>query len=106
MELSTSRRRLLAVLALLPVLPLAACAGSAKRESTGEYIDDSAITSKVKAAFVQDKAVDALDIKVVTFKGNVQLSGFASSEAERRRAVDLARAVPGVKSVSNDILIK
>ncbi|NMG45400.1 BON domain-containing protein [Aromatoleum toluvorans] len=85
---------------------LTACSGTPTRESTGEYIDDSVITTRVKTAFVQDKAVDALDIKVVTFKGAVQLSGFANDKQEMERAVQLARNVKGVTSVKNDIRLK
>lgn len=79
------------------------CAGTSTQESTGEYLDDSAITAKVKSEFVADKQVSALDIQVSTFKGVVQLSGFAPSQQEIDRAVQLARKVPGVKSVKNDI---
>lgn len=82
---------------------LIGCAGSVRQESTGEYLDDSTITTRVKSAFVADKQVDALDIKVVTFKGTVQLSGFADSQQEIDRADQLARDVGGVKSVKNDI---
>lgn len=92
--------------AVLLVATLAACGGSPTRESTGEYIDDTAITTKVKAAFVQDKLVSAGDIKVETFKGSVQLSGFADSPAEIQQAVSVASKVPGVKSVRNDIRLK
>lgn len=93
---------------LFPVMILIAnlllgCAGTSTQESTGEYLDDSTITAKVKSAFVGDKKVSALDIQVVTFKGVVQLSGFASNQQEIGRAVELARKVPGVKSVKNDI---
>jgi hyperosmotically inducible protein len=82
---------------------LLGCAGTSTQESTGEYLDDSAITAKVKSAFVADKQVNALDIQVATFKGVVQLSGFASSQQEIDRAIELTRKVPGVKSVKNDI---
>lgn len=82
------------------------CASTSTQSSFGETVDDSVITTKVKAAFVEDKAVDALDIKVKTFKGSVQLSGFANSHAEINRAVDLARSVKGVESVKNDIRLK
>jgi hyperosmotically inducible protein len=93
---------------LIPFMILTAslllgCAGTSTQESTGEYLDDSVITAKVKSAFVADKQVSALDIQVTTFKGVVQLSGFASSRQEIDRAVELAREVPGVKSVKNDI---
>jgi hyperosmotically inducible periplasmic protein len=93
---------------LFPIMILMAnlllgCAGTSTQESTGEYLDDSAITAKVKSAFVSDKQVNALDIQVTTFKGVVQLSGFAASQQEIDRAVEVARKVPGVKSVKNDI---
>lgn len=76
------------------------------KESAGEYIDDTAITAKVKAAFLKDKEVKATEIKVETFKGTVQLSGFASSSTAIERAAQLAGDVPGVKSVRNDIRLK
>lgn len=93
-------------LMLAVLTALTACSGTPARESTGEYIDDSVITTRVKTAFVEDKTVSALDIKVVTFKGKVQLSGFADNPSEVDRAVDLARKVPGVQSVKNDIRLK
>jgi len=92
--------------AVLLAALIGACGGSPTRESTGEYIDDTAISTKVMAAFVKDKEVKATEIKVDTFKGNVQLSGFASNSAEIERAVQLAGQVPGVKSVRNDIRLK
>lgn len=92
--------------AVLLVALLTACGGSPSRESTGEMIDDSLITTKVKTAFVQNKEVKATNIQVETFKGNVQLSGFADSNAEIERAGQLAREVAGVKSVRNDIRLK
>jgi osmotically-inducible protein OsmY len=75
-------------------------------KTTGDVIDDSAITAKVKAAFVQDPAVRAIDVKVTTFKGAVQLSGWADSAAEKARAEEVAKNVPGVKSVENKIDLK
>lgn len=97
------RRRFLAVSA---AMLLGACAGTPSRESTGEYIDDTAITSKVKAALLKDKQVSGLAISVETFKGTVQLSGFANTAEERARAVELAQAVPGVGRVTDDIRLK
>jgi osmotically-inducible protein OsmY len=85
---------------------LAACAGTPTRESTGEYVDDTLITSKVKAKFVESKDVSAAAVNVETFKGVVQLSGFVSSPDERTKAEDLAREVQGVKQVRNDIRLK
>jgi osmotically-inducible protein OsmY len=82
------------------------CAGTATQTSTGEKIDDTMITSKVKAKFVEDPAVSALNIAVETFRGNVQLSGFANNATEMARAAELARHVDGVKSVKNDIRLK
>jgi len=92
--------------ALLLAVAVAACGGSPVKESTGEYIDDSTITTKVKAAFVSDKAVDAMNVKVETFKGMVQLSGFADSSAEIERAAQIAAKVAGVKAVRNDIRLR
>jgi osmotically-inducible protein OsmY len=92
--------------AVLLAASIAACGGSPAKESTGEYIDDTAISTKVMAAFVKDKEVKVTEIKVDTFKGNVQLSGFASSRAEIEQAVQLASQVPGVKAVRNDIQLK
>lgn len=85
---------------------LAACGSTPTHESTGQYVDDATITSKVKAAFVADKNVSAMDINVETFKGTVQLSGFAKSQTEINQAVALARDVKGVQSVKNDIRLK
>jgi hyperosmotically inducible periplasmic protein len=82
------------------------CASTTTRESAGEVIDDSVITTKVKAAFVEDKAVSANNINVETFKGTVQLSGFANNATEMRRAEEIARGIKGVKSVKNDIRLK
>ena len=93
------------VLAAL-LLMLGGCAGTSTQESTGEYIDDSVITTKVKSAFASDEMVDALNIKVTTFKGTVQLSGFAKNRQEITRAIQLARAVEGVKAVKNDIQLR
>lgn len=82
------------------------CASSPTSSSAGEEVDDSVITTKVKAAFVEDKTVSALAISVETFKGTVQLSGFANSEAERSRAGEIARGVKGVKTVKNNVQLK
>jgi osmotically-inducible protein OsmY len=87
-------------------LALAACASTDKREGTGEYFDDSVLTTKVKAALLKDPAVSGLAVNVETFKGVVQLSGFVKTSAERNRAAELARGVAGVKQVRNDILLR
>ena len=92
--------------ALLLAVAVAACGGSPTKESTGEYIDDSTITTKVKTAFVNEKSVHAGDIQVETFKGTVQLSGFVNSAAEIEKAAQIAAKVGGVKAVRNDIRLK
>lgn len=92
--------------AALAVVLLAGCAGSPTEESTGEYIDDTTLSTKVKTTLLQDPQVSGLDINVETFKGEVQLSGFATTEAERQRAAALASRVEGVIAVTNDIRLK
>lgn len=87
-------------------LSLASCGATNSRESTGEYIDDTVITTKVKAAILNDSTLSAAEINVETFKGIVQLSGFVSSRTEINQATAVARAVSGVSSVKNDIRIK
>ena len=83
-----------------------ACAPTAEREGTGEYIDDTVITAKVKAVIFDDPITRASEVNVETFKGVVQLSGFVGSQEAANRAVELARGVAGVKSVKNDMQIK
>ena len=82
------------------------CAGSSTRESTGEYIDNSVLTSKVKAAIFNDPMLKVLQINVETFKGVVQLSGFVDSPEVAARAVEVARSVVGVKAVKNNMSVK
>lgn len=94
------------LLACLLTVLLAACAGTATQPSTGEYIDDTVLTTRVKSALLNDPAVSGLSVNVETYKGTVQLSGFVKTVAERNRAVALARDIPGVKQVRNDILIR
>jgi osmotically-inducible protein OsmY len=91
---------------LIIAVLLVGCAGTTTQESTGEYLDDTTLTTKVKTALLRDPVVSALAINVETFKGVVQLSGFADNEGERQRAADLARSVEGVASVKNDIRLK
>ena len=82
------------------------CASTSKQEGTGEYIDDTVITTKVKAAIFNEPSLKSSEINVETFKGVVQLSGFVSSRANINRAVEVARSVSGVKSVKNDMRVK
>ena len=82
------------------------CASTAKQEGTGEYIDDSVITTKVKAAILQESSLKSTEINVETFKGVVQLSGFVNSQADINKAVEVTRNVKGVKSVTNSMRLK
>ena len=82
------------------------CGSTAKREGSGEYIDDSVITTKVKAAIFNDSTLKVNEINVETFKGVVQLSGFVRSQADIDKAVQVARGVAGVTSVKNDMRLK
>jgi osmotically-inducible protein OsmY len=96
-----------AALALaLAVAVTLGCASSPERSSTGEYFDDTVITSKVKLAIFNDSALRSSEINVETFKGVVQLSGFVGSQPEIDRAVELARGVEGVSSVKNDMRLR
>lgn len=88
------------------VLSASGCGSTAERSSTGEYVDDTVITTKVKAAIIKEPNLSAAEVNVETYKGVVQLSGFVSSAADIRRAVELARAVDGVTSVKNDMRVK
>jgi osmotically-inducible protein OsmY len=85
---------------------LLGCASTPKQEGTGEYLDDTVITTKVKAAVFSEPSLKSAEINVETFKGVVQLSGFVSSPANINKAVAVARSVNGVKSVKNDMLLK
>lgn len=82
------------------------CASTPTRESTGEYVDDATITTKVKAALVKDPVVKALDVKVETFKNTVQLSGFVDTAEQKSQAERVAASVTGVQSVKNNIALK
>lgn len=82
------------------------CSSTSKQEGTGEYVDDSVITTKVKAAILGEPTLKVAEINVETFKGIVQLSGFVTSTAMANKAVEVAGKVSGVKSVKNDMRIK
>lgn len=82
------------------------CSSMPRQEGTGEYVDDSVITTKVKAAILNEPTLKIAEINVETFKGVVQLSGFVSSQAAANKAVEVARGVGGVKSVKNDMRVK
>ena len=90
----------------LALISAAGCASTQKHEGTGEYLDDSVITSKIKAAILQEPTLSSAEINVETFKGEVQLSGFVKSDADIDKAVALARSIGGVKSVKNAMQLK
>jgi len=99
-------KRLPAFLSALALASVLGCAGTARQESAGEFIDDTWITTRVKTALVRDDLVRATEVNVETFKGAVQLSGFVSSDAAMAQAVRITQGVRGVTSVENDMLIK
>ena len=101
-----SANRMIAVVLVVLLSSLLGCAGTATKEGTGEYVDDSVITTKVKAAIFNEPSLKSAEINVETFKGTVQLSGFVNSRADINKAVELARGVGGVKSVKNDMRLK
>jgi osmotically-inducible protein OsmY len=82
------------------------CASTPTRESSGQYIDDSTITTKVKAELFADQSLKAFQINVKTFKGEVQLSGFVDTEQSAKKAGEVAGRVEGVKSVKNNLIVK
>jgi hyperosmotically inducible protein len=104
--MNTFARYLSAFCVALTLVTFAGCAPTPTREGTGEYVDDTWITTKVKAAILDEPTLKVAEINVETFKGIVQLSGFVSSQAAANRAVEVARGVKGVKSVRNDMRVK
>jgi osmotically-inducible protein OsmY len=102
----TSLNRFLAILAALAMAVTLGCASTAKSEGTGEYVDDTVITAKVKTAILGESTLKSAEINVETFKGIVQLSGFVSSQSDVNKAVVVAQNVKGVKSVKNDMRVK
>jgi osmotically-inducible protein OsmY len=92
--------------AAIALTTLGGCASTQRQESTGQYMDDTAITAKVKNAILQEPTLKSAEINVETFKGRVQLSGFVSSRDNIDRAVQVAQAVSGVSSVANDMRVK
>jgi hyperosmotically inducible protein len=100
-----SRNRMAAVLTAF-TLAVAGCAASGTHESTGQFVDDATITTKVKTAIFNDPNLKANEIGVETYKGVVQLSGFVSSQSDINRATQVARTVNGVKTVKNDLHVR
>ena len=85
---------------------LLGCASTSKQEGTGEYFDDTVVTTKVKAVILNEPSLKSAEINVETFKGVVQLSGFVNSQADINKAVEVVSKVGGVKSVKNDMRVK
>ena len=99
--------RFLRIMACVGIITVfTGCATTPKQESTGQYIDDSVITTKVKAAIFDETSLKTLQINVKTYKGVVQLSGFVDSAQSATKAGDVAGHVAGVKEVKNDLVVK
>ena len=91
---------------LMLIATFAACAATRTQESTGEYVDDSVITNKVKALLAEDDFLKSFEISVESFKGTVQLSGFVNSQKAVDKAGEITRSVKGVKSLKNNLIVK
>jgi len=88
------------------VVTVAACEATSGRETAGEYIDDSAITTKIKSAYLNEPAMKSMQIDVTTFKNVVQLSGFVDKTETKVLAGQIARTTKGVHDVQNDLIIR
>jgi osmotically-inducible protein OsmY len=104
--MTTITRKLAMIAGALFIATALGCASTAQKEGTGEYMDDTVITGKVKSAIFEEPTLKSAEINVETFKGVVQLSGFVSSQGMEDKAVAVARNVGGVKSVKNDMRVK
>ena len=100
------RTTLAAIVAAAALLTATGCAVTRGQETVGAYVDDTGITTLVKARFIENKQVDAASIKVETLNGTVMLSGFAKNYTEKATAGDIARGVNGVKMVKNEIAVR
>ncbi len=94
------------LVAAVALLGASGCAVTRGQETVGAYVDDAAITTRVKARFIENKDVDASSIRVETLNGTVMLSGFAKNATEKNTAENIARGVNGVKTVRNEIAIR
>lgn len=99
-------QRTASFIAILAMAATVGCASTAKTEGTGEYVDDTVITGKVKTAILAEPGLKSAEINVETFKGVVQLSGFVTSQDNVNTAVRVAKSVKGVSSVKNDMRVK
>jgi hypothetical protein len=94
------------IVLLMLIATFAACASTRTHESTGEYIDDSVITTKVKSLLAADDFLKSFQIGVETFQGTVQLSGFVNSQKAVDKAAEIVRSVKGIKSIKNNLIVK
>jgi hyperosmotically inducible protein len=97
--------RLFRIMTLALAAALAGCAATAQDRSTGQVVDDAALTAKVKASIAEEEGVSATSVNVTTYRGTVQLSGFVESEEAKRRAENAANDVEGVRAVRNDLRV-
>ena len=104
--MKTKRTSIGSLVFFLVVLIFVGCASTTKQSSTGEYIDDSVITTKVKTLLAGDDFLKSFRISVETYKGVVQLSGFVNTQDAADKAGQIARSVKGVQSVNNDLIVK
>ena len=100
------RTAIASALTVVALITTSGCAVTRGQETVGAYVDDAAITTSVKARYVDNKDVDAASIKVETLNGTVMLSGFAKNQTERATAESIAMKVNGVKSVKNSIAVR
>ncbi|HEY6513781.1 MAG TPA: BON domain-containing protein [Burkholderiaceae bacterium] len=101
-----TRHILAAAVTAVALIATAGCTVTRDQQSVGSYVDDTSITTQVKAKFAADQTVSAMAISVETLKGTVQLSGFAKSMDEKMAAERIARSVTGVHAVKNDIVVR
>jgi osmotically-inducible protein OsmY len=104
--MNVTKRIATAIFTATVAFTVVGCSSTPTRESTGEYVDDAAITAKVKAAIFNEPTLKSTEINVETYKGDVQLSGFVAQPQDAQKAADVARGVKGVSSVKNDIRVK
>jgi len=100
------KRIMIGLVLVLAMTAFLGCASTQTQSSAGEYVDDTVITTKVKAAIFEEPTLKTMQISVETFKGEVQLSGFVDSTQSVNKAGEVARGVAGVKSVKNDLIVK
>jgi osmotically-inducible protein OsmY len=104
--MNMTKRVATAIFTATVAFTIVGCTSTGTRESTGEYVDDSVVTGKVKAAIFNEPSLKATEINVETYKGDVQLSGFVAQAQDAQKAAEVARGVKGVNSVKNDIRVK